>query len=610
MNRRGRSYIPVPAIWVYGSIGAFDGMRRLCGWVLLALTALFLYGCGGQETTAGTCIVVLEDLDDVIPDKRDADVLRGDDVSFVLTLKNGCVVTGTDYENYELASDGERAVLTLRNVAYSTTVALSTAYECRVYDPNGGEGEPVRVAASDTVTNTRTEPFVREGYLQTGWNTAPDGSGEHIGFGSRTRHDTLYAEWVPESPEEEFSYTCTQDSAVVTGYSGTDEMCVLPDTLGGKPVRVICAGAFAGATFTEFICSDTVRTIEAGAFTDAAVERLTLFDSLLQVSDASYAGCRIKTLSLNASRAPVYAGSYYAAFPDKCERLFSIEGSKIVLFSGSSGRYGYDSAAIDAAFADYEVVNMGTYAYTNARPQLDLILQAMNEGDILVEAPEFDAASWQFCESSAMDASFYALVETDYSLLERLDLTDYTGVFDALGSYLYEHSRMEARDYSCLASQYDDDGNRIDYPTYNEYGDYVLERPNSARDEMHRVIPADYTTDNITRERLEALDQELSRFTSKGVDAVFTYAPRNRSALTEGSTPERMDELEALIQEVLTIPVISRMEDSMYSGIYFYEIDNHLSTEGAQIRTARLIEDLQHWMERNEYGQDCRNESR
>ena len=34
------------------------------------------------------------------------------------------------------------------------------------------------------------------------------------------------------------------------------------------------------------------------------------------------------------------------------------------------------------------------------------------------------------------------------------------------------------------------------------------------------------------------------------------------------------------------------IEDSLYTGIYLYGTDNHLSTEGAQIRTEKVIRDL------------------
>lgn len=575
-------------------------MRRYILLLFLAAAALLLQGCASRQEKDGKINVVLEECQDVITDRQSARIKRGSDVSFVLNLKNGCTVSGADYGDYEISTEGTRTVLTLKDVCYSTVVKLDTAYEYRIYYPNGGNGEPVKVPDVEHVKNTRTEPFVREGYQQTGWNTQADGSGEHIGFGSRTDCDELYAEWAEETEESEFSYICTEESAAVTGYHGTDNICVLPDTLGGKEVRVIKDGAFAGADFREFICSDTVQTIESGAFRDAAVEKITLYDSLLRISDDSFAGCPVRTLHLNARRAPVYAGSYFSAFPDKCERLFSIQGKKIVLFSGSSGRYGYDSGKIEDAFAGYEVVNMGTYAYTNAGPQLDIVLQAVGEGDILVEAPEFDAAEQQFCGSDEFDRFFYSLTETDYDLVSLVDLREYENVFDALNEYLYEHSRMEAKDYSCLAWQYDDDGNRVDEPTYNQYGDYTLDRPNSERDEMHRPIPADYTTETVTKERIEALDRKMELFTQKGTDVLFTYAPRNRSSLTEESTPENIHKMEKLLKDTLVIPVISDIDDYFYSGIYFYEIDNHLSSEGAGMRTDQVIQDMKKWMEKKD----------
>ena len=54
------------------------------------------------------------------------------------------------------------------------------------------------------------------------------------------------------------------------------------------------------------------------------------------------------------------------------------------------------SALLDEALPDYQVVNMGVFAYTNATPQLLLILDCMQAGDILLDSPEFDAAQRQF----------------------------------------------------------------------------------------------------------------------------------------------------------------------------------------------------------------------
>ena len=38
--------------------------------------------------------------------------------------------------------------------------------------------------------------------------------------------------------------------------------------------------------------------------------------------------------------------------------------------------------------------------------------------------------------------------------------------------------------------------------------------------------------------------------------------------------------------------MISRPEDYLLSGIYFWLIDSHTSTEGAALRTSQLIRDL------------------
>lgn len=568
---------------------------------LLLIVTLFLSGCSQLDTKSKICSVVIEECQNVVPDKQSADVGIDEDVTFVLSTQNGCVVTGTDYEDATLKEADGKMILTLHQVRYSTVVTLQTTYrKKRTYFVNGGEGEDICEPVDTKVKNTRTEAFVREGYIQTGWNTKADGSGTHIGFGSRTNVAELYAEWEKETDSSLFRYENSGDGIRITKYTGSATKCVLPKKIEGRKVRVIDKGAFANQKFDQFICGENLQIIENGAFLSTKISELTLSDNLTKISDKSFLNCSIKILHLNAKRKPVYAGSYFSAFPDKCERLFSLKGKKMVLYSGSSARYGYDSTTISENFPQYQIVNMGTYAYTNAKPQLDIIRAAMSEGDILIEAPEFDAASQQFCEKRKLDRFFFALVEEDYKLLEYLDLREYENTFDAFGEYLYEHGKLAEKDYSYLAVNYDDDGNRIDYPTYNEYGDYTLIRPNSAKDEMHRKIPADYTTKNITQERIRTLNNELECFDEKGITVLFTYAPRNRSSLTEASTEEELEKLELQLRSELCAPVISKMEDYFFSGIYFYEIDNHLSDEGVELRTKQIVHDIKEWIKENE----------
>lgn len=134
------------------------------------------------------------------------------------------------------------------------------------------------------------------------------------------------------------------------------------------------------------ILPGTLYTLEDGAFRDCALSTPYLFDNIRTIGDPAFEGCEnLSTLHLNAIKAPVYNGTYFDTFQDKFDRLLSLKTQrKIVLFAGSSVHFGFDSAALDEAFPEYEIVNMGVFAYTSAKPQMELILSCMKEGDILL----------------------------------------------------------------------------------------------------------------------------------------------------------------------------------------------------------------------------------
>ena len=74
---------------------------------------------------------------------------------------------------------------------------------------------------------------------------------------------------------------------------------------------------------------------------------------------------------------------------------------------------------------------------------------------------------------------------------------------------------------------------------------------------------------------------------------LFTYAPRNKTALSEESDSGALAGLDAWFRETLHAEVISPIEDSLYPGRYLFGTDNHLSTDGVKIRTERIRRDLE-----------------
>lgn len=575
------------------------------------LCLLCLSGCA-QPPVSPTlfCRVVLEEGDGFTCDDYTRTVCPGESVDFCIMCDDGYEIVGTDHENASLTfKRNGMTILTLSDLRYSTVVSLAVKKTevCLSYDPNDGSGEtPVqcKIAPTHMRWNTAGPIFTREGYTLLGWNTAPDGSGAAVGLGGRVWGEdglTLYAQWSPWSAPELFQWQESADGAVVTAYLGTEETVSVPAVLGGLPVRRIAAETFAEADCRTVILPDTLYAIEDGAFDGCALRELWMWDSIQTMGGAFERCDELSTLHLNAAEAPVYSGTYYDTFQDKFDRLLSLKDrKKIVLFSGSSTRFGFDSGTIDAAFPGYEVVNMGVYAYTNAMPQMELILSCMGPGDVLVHCPEFDASKRQFCTTTDLDEAFFNMMESNYDTLALLDLRGFTNIFPALETYLTTRAGMDPRSYDLSPADFDEDGEPVSRPSYNEYGDYVVYRPNARSEAPIYGLPVQYAVSAFSKERfIDPLNRMYRRFLDKNIAVYFTYSPRNSQAISEDSTPRARAALDAYLRSELCIPVISELEDSLWSGIYLYGTDNHLSTEGVDIHMRRFIPQLRAQMARD-----------
>ena len=108
--------------------GEGGGISHALGLLFLVILLFLISGCGKTAEEKYMCSVVLEECEDIVPDRNSVDAGTGEDVTFVLTQKNGCIVSGTDYEDCTLAEMNGKTVLTLHNIQYPTVVKLETAY--------------------------------------------------------------------------------------------------------------------------------------------------------------------------------------------------------------------------------------------------------------------------------------------------------------------------------------------------------------------------------------------------------------------------------------------------------------------------------------------------
>ena len=571
------------------------------------LLCLLLCGCA-PAAPARTCTVILEDNPGLHFTRQVFEVPRGTDFTVTVGVPLGQRIAGVSYPGAAVSArvrtvgDYAEYELTLPRVRYPAVIRLTLTEDRKtVYTLPDGSAVTVTEENSRLRVNTLpwSEACRREDSLAVGWQTE---AGEEIGFGSRYTpgQDSVTAlrpVFLACTPAEAFRYELRDGGAVITGCAVQGDL-ILPETLGGLPVTAIAAGAFGAVEADTVAFPPCLRQIEDGAFAGLSARRLYLFDTLTEVGDAAFGALSVRSLRIGAARPPVYCGSYFDTLSEKIDYLDSLRDTrKLVLFCGSSARFGYDSALLEAAFPDYRVVNLGVFAYANMLPQALLMEQYLCPGDVVLHSPELDAIDTQFCGETALDPETFAMMESNYDMLASIDLTGFTGIFDAFARYQHNRASMQPRSYSDIPAHYDEDGGYHQQLTYNRAGDYILHRESNLDRRLFGVKRACYNAAGIREADWTGITRLHDRLTARGVTVLFTYSPRSARSITPDSDEAARAGLDALLRQRLAVPVLSSIEDSLMDALYFYGTDNHLSSEGAALHTRQVIEDLRPYLE-------------
>ena len=616
-------------------------MRRVRLFPLLMLS-FFCASCAKTPfEKKGTINVGVEEGEGYRVQNSFVEIVPGQNAVFHIDLDEEYALTGCSYARTRIEPTLEGCKLTLLSVRYPVVVSLrlspssvyihgdvsSSSEQTPSSEPSSESSESVPSSSqSESVddsspsitpydkTNTsmkvaKSGPHIRanapnglnyfnyDGYLQVGWNTKADFTGEFIGFGWRYDKSitTLYGEFVKVSDASSFDFEESGRNCRIVGYHGQETSLVIPRYHNRKQVTAIAPGAIASEKIESLVLPPSLREIGEEGIACPNLKTLTFYDRLRHISGSSFVCPKLRTVRLNAIQEPCYSGSFWDTFQDKIDYLDKIKDKKkIVLFSGSSTRYGYFSPLIHEAYPDYEVVNMGVFAYFGIFQQLEIIGSYLKEGDIVVHAPEFDAIREQFCLERKFDHRFFFCLEAGFGEIARMDLTRIGSFFDAFSTFQELRSHCIPISYDEYAYHYDDEDHYYEELIYNENGDMTLPRPNTDFQGQISQPLLDYSLEALfggadaAVETLDAFYQEFQeRYKAK---VYFTYAPKNVACLTPNSDFSVRFELDNYLRDHLHVPFLGGIEDLLMDTRYFYQIDNHLSTEGAQYRTELLIQ--------------------
>lgn len=602
--------------------GSYKGIDLKKFIVLLAAAFVFFCGCGNraQDETVSVSIV-----DSVFftAEKSVGKVGYGSDFSTVLQLRSGYEFVSCTYPEYQTEKVAGGVLLTLKNVTCPSRVTVTCDIKqpfpdgiemyCTVnYDFNGGvlrgSGETETSVDYSLTQHLRPNTFNgaqldRKGYVLVGWNTQADGSGSHIGLGSRVtvgdgESITLYAEWLKSIDEEEFLFKeIAPGSVSLTGYRGRGDIqpFVIPSEIDGKKVVEVASsfttnmpcGALSADTL---VLPNTVKKVSGNSFLRSAFSEIYFSDNIEEIADNAFP-YHFKTYHINAFLPPCFqAVNNSILFADNMDRLILNAGKKkMVFFSGCSTAYGLVSPVVDYSFGgEYTVYNMGMNGDINGAFQLEIIINYMESGDVLVHAPE-QMSPCQLMSAFYVNSIMFIMIEGNYDLLALADFSKNTGVFRAFFDYIEIKKETEPCEYS--------DGR---FGDFNNYGDYIYPRPydestESARDVTYSDDAYCYAPELITEEGVSRLAGYYDSIREKGGKVYFSYAPVNISARGGTELQDKGLEFAKKMEEMLSsygYTPISNVKDYMFEGRYFYDSDYHLNDFGAVLRTEQLIRDL------------------
>lgn len=266
-------------------------------------------------------------------------------------------------------------------------------------------------------------------------------------------------------------------------------------------------------------------------------------------------------------------GSIAATIRYKADLLQSTEGPRVIFAGGSSSPYGTVCAEV-AQQLDCNAICVGATAYLGLPFYLRMLEVYAEEGDVIVLAPEYSLLTGESTDYSLV----WEGAGQDPDVWRCLPVSYLPGMFSSSVSYL--KLKLEALPYG--AGGYNE--------AFGPLGDVTLYRESMLENGYVSGDPIDFSPERLYAENLERINRFAEKMERRKITVLFAFAPADRLAVV--SDEEETADFAQGVEELLEIPVILPLSKAMMEGAYFYNSNNHLTTEGAQINTQNLIDGI------------------
>ena len=485
-----------------------------------------------------------------------------------------------------------------------------------IYHANGGVLAETGADGTKTIEFSNTyyhcpntlvdrDYFEREGYVLYGYNTAADGSGTYYAPGWNVIMPergaiSLFCMWAKVSDPADFEYRVQNGAIYLTKYKGDDEFVVIPETIDGLNVDTIMSRTFENLDNMKklFITKNVRALYDKSVLSCDSFEELYFSDSVVSLTDAAFSDCpNFHKLYMMAAVAPHYLNSRNGTYCIKYERLITAPGKKLIIASGSNSAYGVNSPLLEELLQEggheYSVVNYGQNAGTALTFYPEVIAYHMNEGDLLVLAPEINKFQFGYSE---INTTLWQIFESAYDAFACVDIRHYDKLFTSFSTFNNARKRGV-----CADNAYE----KYTTDTVNSYGDYSKNKVGYEKSYASTVQALldkggagswDYNSSvSYINSYGAKLNRTLDMVAAKGGTVLISFAAANiinfkAASQEQGGTPQK--NLEAAVDEKLHGIRISEVATYTMNTELFYNSHNHPTSAGAISRTEWLSADI------------------
>lgn len=115
---------------------------------------------------------------------------------------------------------------------------------------------------------------------------------------------------LPVAGQGQFLYTTNNNAITITGYTGSNGVVLIPDSIAGLPVTSIGDWAFYATSVTDALIPDTVSSIGNGAFFDCgSLTNVIIGSSVTNIGDWAFGFCPNLTSVTFRGNAPSLGGA-------------------------------------------------------------------------------------------------------------------------------------------------------------------------------------------------------------------------------------------------------------------------------------------------------------